>query len=285
MSAVPRAGLLGHPVSHSLSPEIMRWLVKETRVPLDYELWDVGEDELPARIRDLSSDPAWVGANVTVPHKSRVLDHVKGISDEVGEIGAANVLLKTEQGVIACNTDKVGFRTALDLYDCSIAGRKALLVGAGGAARAVLMALLEGQIDEVTVLNRTASRAQALLSFDPQRVRLLDPEATVAFDLIINATSLGLGGDGDAGVRQLLGGVPDAMSSHAVMEEVQAVDLVYPKTGGLTPFLRWAESTGMTPVMHGLPMLAAQAVESFALWTGTKLRKDGVRDLVKDLAQ
>ena len=267
-----RAGLLGHPVAHSRSQQIMNLLSAYSDFDLQYELWDVLSQDLLGKVNQLRDDPSWVGANVTLPHKSAVLSHVSECSPEVHRIGAANTLVQTQRGVVAHNTDKVGFERALAFGGCDIKDQRVLLLGAGGAARAIVCALLDSGARSVQVINRTLGRAVQLCALDPDRV--VASQDAECVDVLVNATSLGLR-EGDLSHQHVRG---------AFIDKVQyAVDLVYSKGAEPTAFLRWSMEHQIPGAMDGLPMLVAQAMSAFELWSKRPLKTELFRRIVREL--
>jgi shikimate dehydrogenase len=183
------------------------------------------------------------GANVTIPHKLAALALADTAQPAARAIGAANTLTFGDDGIEADNTDAGGF---LDALAESPAGRRALVLGAGGAARAVVWALVQAGAADVSIWNRTAERADELAAaFDARSVRR--PETA---EIVVNATSVGLH-DGTLPLDEL--GAPDV-----------AVELVY---GSDTPFASWAEERGVR-VVDGLEVLVRQGALSFKRWTG-----------------
>jgi shikimate dehydrogenase len=250
---VRRFGVLGWPVAHSRSPAMHAaayaalgldgW--RYQRLPVPPELFD-------ETVRALG--PAgFAGANVTVPHKEAALALATEATAAARAIGAANTLTFGSGGAIAAeNTDAPGLLAALPV---PAAGRSALVLGAGGAARAVVWALVEAGASEVSIWNRTPERAEELAgAFGALAVTR--PEAA---DIAVNATSVGL----HEGVLPL-----DALDRPSV-----AVELVY---GSETPFATWAREGGAR-VVDGLEVLVRQGALSFQRWTGIEPPLDVMR--------
>jgi shikimate dehydrogenase len=270
-------GIIGWPVEHSLSPCMHNAAFRALGLNYAYVPLPVAPDRFEDAIRGLAS-LGFTGANVTVPYKSAVLPHLTDLSRVARVIGAVNTLSVSPDGtILGDNTDAYGFVTHLleaGWPSSSLSGCRALVIGAGGAARAVTYGLLEGGA-AVAVANRSFDKAvelchtlgSALASADPPAaVRLTAhrfPEEVAALapgaDLIVNATRLGLhpGSDPlpwDAGVpfhsRQLV------------------YDVVY-GPAGQTPLLTLAASSG-AQVLGGLGMLVHQGARAFELWTGVR---------------
>lgn len=221
----------------------------------DYGAIDVAPEEFAARVRSLPGE-GYVGVNVTVPHKEAALALADEASERATEIGAANTLSFAAGGIAAENTDAGGLLAALP---ASPKGQRALVLGAGGAARAALWALLSAG-SGVDVWNRTPERARSLtgeLGGNP-----VEPEgdgrlAASGYGLIVNTTTVGLGGSGGLGELRL---DPGAFSPSQTV-----VDLVY--GGGESELLAAAREAGAT-VVDGLEMLVRQGAESLRIWTG-----------------
>ncbi len=257
MSATGRTGLrrlavLGHPVGHSRSPAMHnaafaalglgeRWT---------YEAIDLAPAEFEQRVPTMAAE-GFVGANVTVPHKAAALALADGSSVVAREVGAANTLVFEDGAIRAENTDAGGLIAALPR---SPGGARALVLGAGGAARAVVWALVrEGA--KVEVWNRTESRARELCdALGGRPVLKPDPGAT---DLIVNSTAVGLRGEdpfADLPLRR------DAFHSSQVV-----VDMVYGDGPGA--LLEAAAAAGAETV-DGIEVLVRQGAASFEIWTG-----------------
>jgi shikimate dehydrogenase len=260
-----RVALFGYPLSHSVSPAMHEAAGAALGLRLRYELWPLQPEDLPEAVAHLRAE-AWLGANVTLPHKPGMLALVDEASPPARRIGAVNTLYKRDGRLLGDNTDAPALLRCLDTQlDFQPPAERVLLLGAGGAARAAAVALLESGADEVLLWNRTAPRAAALAaevaaSF-PRRgnaLLLLPDEQTLAqalprVTLIVNATSVGL--DGNSTPID-----PAGLSPHA-----RLFDMVYGPAG--TPLVSAARAHGLRAA-DGLWMLVYQAAASFALWTG-----------------
>lgn len=258
--------LLGHPVAHSLSPAMHNAAFRSLGLPHRYETLDVTADALPAVVERIRSGEV-LGANVTVPHKEAVLKLVDTWDGPTAEIGAVNTLSRTPDGkrVMGSNTDAVGFAYAI--RDLPLDGARVLILGAGGAARAVLAVLLERGA-KVSITNRTAERARALarslahpVDREPTVVAWAGRNDVAAVDVVVNATSLGLHGE-------------DPLTGAVLRPELVIVDLI--PAAVATPLVRRARVAGAT-VIDGLPMLLQQAASSFRIWTGRDAPVDIMR--------
>ncbi len=258
--------LLGHPVSHSLSPAFQQAALDALEIDARFEAWDTPPDHLPIAIERLRSGDL-MGANVTVPHKvdaMRLIDHPDPLAEQVG---AVNVIVNRAGVLHATNTDVHGIRRALEAAGATIEGAHVLLIGAGGAARAVVVAMRQGGAERVTIANRTPERAAALADLGGSDLDLrfapLDPaDATYratarSAQVIVQSTSVGMrhGPDEDG----------NPLPAEWFQPGQVAFDLVYVPEA--TPFLRAAYEAGAVPV-GGLDMLIHQGAEAFRLWTG-----------------
>ncbi|HEX6229640.1 MAG TPA: shikimate dehydrogenase [Solirubrobacterales bacterium] len=247
-----RLAVLGHPVAHSRSPAMHNAALARLGMADEwtYEAIDVAPDRFEQRVRAMPGED-FVGANVTVPHKGAALSLADTLSETAREIGAANTLSFVDGEIRARNTDAKGL---LDLLPAALQGRRALVLGAGGAGRAAVWALVrEGA--EVEVWNRTELRSVNLCE-ELGGVPVKDPDPA-AFELIINSTAVGLAGENPFEELPLRA---DAFSPGQTV-----VDLVYGK--GPTSLLAAAEAAGATTI-DGIEVLVRQGAHSFRIWTG-----------------
>lgn len=259
---IPLAGVIGHPIAHSRSPILHRHWLRRFGLPGFYIPMDVEGDDLETVLRALPK-AGFVGVNITVPHKERVMEIADLVTDRAILIGAANMLIFRPDGKIhADNTDGYGFlenlRSGAPSWSPD-AGPVALL-GAGGAARAVVASLLDAGVKEIMVANRTRLRAERLQDDFGRRLRVVDwVQAGNMIDqaaLVVNSTSLGM--TGKAALRVPLDGL------HAGQV---VTDLVYAPLR--TDLLAAAEAAGCHTV-DGLGMLLHQAVPAFERWFGIR---------------
>lgn len=251
-----RLAVLGQPVGHSRSPAMQNAALADLGLDSEwsYEAIEVAPDRFRGLVATMEAG-GFIGANVTVPHKQAALDLADRMSPAAEAIGAANTLTFREGRILAENTDAPGL---LDALPENPAGRRILLLGAGGAARAVLWALT-GAGAEVEVWNRTAARAEVLTAeLGGRAVRETEVRA-LSYDLVVNSSAAGLGG-GDA-----LDSVPLDRDSFRPGQVV--VDMVYGDTE--TSLLKAARRAGAVAV-DGLEILVRQGARSFEIWTGRK---------------
>lgn len=267
---MPRLAVLGYPVGHSRSPAMQSAALAELGLgdEWSYEAIEVAPDAFEARVRAMTGE-GFVGANVTVPHKSAALALADELSETAREIGAANTLVFTHDGeggeadevvVRADNTDAEGLLRSLP---GSPRGRRALVLGAGGAARAVVWALLrEGAA--VEVWNRTELRSRHLCE-ELGGTPVATPDQA-AGDLIVNTTAVGLAGEDPF--------VELPLSAAAFSSEQTVVDMVY--GGEPTALLRAAAEAGASTV-DGIEILVQQGALSLEIWTGRPAPLDTMR--------
>lgn len=252
-----RIGLIGDPVAHSLSPSFQQPAFDALNIPLRYELLHTPADMLDERIRELRSGD-FTGVNVTVPHKEFFFDAVDERSDVAERAGAVNTIICDSGRLYGDNTDVYGFAESLRSIEFGFEQSAALILGAGGAARGVAIALLDSGIQRVIVANRTLDRADRLVKHLADR-RLsscsLDemPGDVMNVNLIINATSIGWRDDRSPVDR-------------TIFSSLQTSTLAYDLTYRQTPFLNEAREHGLE-IMDGLAMLVFQGARSFQLWT------------------
>lgn len=256
----PRAFVIGHPIGHSRSPLIHRHWLKQAGLNGSYQPIDVAPEQLPgfvAALKDGSS--GFVGGNVTLPHKEAILGLVDEIDDTAQQIGAVNTLWLDHGRLMASNTDSHGFSANLDAaapgWDN---GPTAVVLGAGGASRAVIHALLARGFRSIHLANRTGTRAQALADQFGDRVFAHGIDELQKLvgnaNFFVNTTSMGMGGSP----------VPEVdftvMAGNAVVTDIVYMPLE-------TPILAMARHQGLATV-DGLGMLLHQAVPGFARWFG-----------------
>lgn len=263
---IPLAGVIGSPIAHSRSPQLHTHWLKTLGIPGFYIPIDVAEADLETVLRSLPK-MGFRGVNITVPHKEKALQLADMVTDRATIIGAANTLVFLEDGRIqADNTDGYGFienvRQGAPVWQADRG--PAAVLGAGGAARAVVAALLDAGVPEILLSNRTRNRAEALQSQFGRRVTVIDwvqagnmlEEAVT----VVNTTSLGM--VGNPALRVPL----DGLRKGAVV-----TDLVYAPLQ--TRLLIEAEKAGCVTV-DGLGMLLHQAVPAFERWFGTRPEVD-----------
>ncbi len=252
----PRAGVIGWPVAHSLSPRIHRFWLAEYGVVGRYEAVVVPPDWLEGAVEGFRVG-GWAGFNVTVPHKERILALVDSLDATARDIGAVNTVVAFGAGKLeGRNSDAPGFLASLRARRAIPIDRPAVLLGAGGAARAILAALNNAGVREIRIVNRNRGRAEALAAHFPCTVGDWD-DRTWLLDgagLLINATSLGMVGE-----------PPLDIDLARLPRTATVTDIVYRPLE--TRLLTDARRRG-NDVVDGLGMLLHQAVEGFRAWFG-----------------
>ena len=257
---MPRAGVIGWPVGHSLSPKIHRFWLAELGIRGRYEAVVVPPDWLEDTI-DRFRVGGWRGFNVTVPHKETIIPLLDRLNPVAKAIGAVNTVVAIGDGVFeGRNSDAPGFMASLRAAQIVQIDRPAVVLGAGGAARAILAALNDAGLREIRIVNRDRTRAETLASSFPaivcdwaDRDRALESAG-----VLINATSLGMSGQ-----------PPLELDLHYLPGSAIVTDIVYRPL--LTDLLLRAQARG-NPTVDGLGMLLYQAVEGFAAWFGATPR-------------
>ena len=256
-------GIIGHPVAHSLSPAMHNAAFRAIGKVAFYCPFDVEDVEGAMRgVRALGIK----GLSVTVPHKERVMAHLDEIDEMAQEIGACNTVVNRDGLLFGTNTDWIGAVRAIGEVS-GIAGKKVLVVGAGGSSKAIVKGLIrEGA--RVHIANRTRERAEALGRRFGCTASGLELPPGMEFDILINATTVGMGEDTSMPVTK------------EIVEAAEVVmDIVYDPLE--TTLLKTAKGLGKTTI-NGLRMLLFQAVSQFELWTGEKAPIDVMERALKN---
>lgn len=278
MSQIRRAFVVGQPIAHSRSPMIHGHWLDRYAVAGSYERVEASPEAFPRFLRGLAR-AGFVGGNVTLPHKETAFRLVDAATARASRLGAVNTVW-LEDGVLhGDNTDVIGFVASLDAalgWGWERTRTEALVLGAGGAARAVVAGLLDRGLERVTIAARNPAKAEPILAFAPERTRLVpwgDAQGALGeAGLVVNTTSLGMKGQ-----------APLALDLAACPDHAAVADIVYVPLE--TPLLAAARARGLAAV-DGLGMLLHQAVPGFARWFGvtptvtSELRALVVADLV-----
>lgn len=264
-----QAGVIGYPLKHSISPQFQQPAFDALGLDVSYRAYELPPVDLPVFVAGLRA-PEWLGCNVTIPHKQAVFSLMDEVTDEARLIGAVNTIIREPDGRLAGhNTDAEGFLRALtDDAGFDPAGAAVVLLGAGGAAPAVAVALLRAGAARVWIANRTVERARALVEalgrhFRLERLAALPlaadalRSALAEASLLVNSTSVGMA-HGPAPAATPV--PPDLLGPHLLV-----YDLVY--NPAQTPLLVAAAQAGAR-TQPGLPMLIYQGAASFERWTG-----------------
>lgn len=254
------AFVCGHPISHSRSPLIHNYWLRVHGLSGSYQAFDVTPADFPDFVSSLEAK-GFVGGNVTIPHKEAAFRLSQRKDKAARQIGAVNTLWLQDGVLHGANTDAYGFAANLDEHAQGWSEVEvAVVLGAGGAARAVIHALVERGIDDIRVLNRTEARARELTDAFGPRVSAHGlagtPELVSDAGLVVNTTALGMDGD------ESLPADPEDMPDTALVTDIVYVPLE-------TPFLAAARRRGLRTV-DGLDMLLHQAVPGFERWFGVR---------------
>jgi shikimate dehydrogenase len=257
-----RVVLIGHPVAHSLSGAMQQAAFDSLGIDATYELWDRAPIALGDAVVELRTDD-FLGANVTIPHKERVVPMVDKLTEEAHATGAVNTLTKEGRKLVGHNTDVPGFKVALDeLVGRQKMPRTAIVLGAGGGARAVVYGLIREGFQRVIIFNRHLHRAEGLvkhfgrsaahmeLRAMPWHESIIEAELAKT-KVLVNATSIGLRDD------------VSPLPAEILNPELLVLDLIYAKTR----LLRDAAAAGCATA-DGEVMLLNQGAAAFNLWTG-----------------
>jgi shikimate dehydrogenase len=258
-----RVVLIGHPVAHSLSGAMQQAAFDQAGIDASYELWDRVPLALADAIAEIRASDDFLGANVTIPHKERVVPLVDRLTEDAQATGAVNTLTREGKRLVGHNTDVPGFKVALDrLVGRQKMPRAAVVLGAGGGARAVVFGLIREGFQRVIVFNRHLHRAEGLvkhfgrsashmeLRAMPWHESIIEAELAKS-KILVNATSIGLTSDVSPIPAEIL--PPDLL----------VLDLIYAQTR----LLRDAAAAGATTA-DGELMLLHQGAAAFTLWTG-----------------
>ena len=254
-----RYGVIGHPISHSLSPLIHRYFARQTNQPLSYTLVEAPEVGFES-VAGSFFEQGGAGLNVTLPFKQQAYALVDQATPAAELAGAVNTIRRSAAGLEGHNTDGAGLVQDLEHnLGWSLGGARILLIGAGGASRGALGSLLACAPETLVLTNRTPSRAMQLVAdVAPNDARIkicAAAELSEAFDVVINATSASLAGQGALVPSQAVAGA-------------RCYDMLYAPTQ--TVFAGWAMSHGALEASDGLGMLLEQAAEAFSIWHGVR---------------
>ena len=275
------AAVVANPIKHSISPFIHNQAFEATHTNGVYVAWEVEATDLAETVVNVRRYQMF-GINLSMPYKEQVISYLDQLSEEARLIGAVNTVVNREGTLIGYNTDGKGFFKSLPSF--KISGKRMVLLGAGGAAKAILaQAILDG-VSQVSVFVRSASiektrpyleKLQNETGFKVDLFALEDvselQSRIIDSDLLVNATSVGMDG------------VSLPIPASVVLpEKLLVADVIYQPFE--TPFLKWARNQG-NPAVNGLGMLLYQAAEAFQLWTGKEMPTDQIWELLKQKYQ
>ena len=267
-------GIFGYPVKHSLSPLMQNAAFREAGVDAVYVPFEVEPENLKEAVDGVRA-LGIKGLNVTVPHKERIVEHLDYLSEEAELLGAVNTVKNENGELTGYNTDAEGFLRSLIEEGVELEGKKALMFGAGGAARAVGYALLKGGVSFLYIVNRNFQRAREVGELLGKRGNVLVfplKESTVEtllkeVDLIVNTTSVGMKPED-----------PHLFDYSKIPERITVVDIIYNPPE--TPLLKAAKERGCKTV-NGLGMLVHQGAVAFEIWTGKKAPVETMREVLE----
>ena len=275
------AAVVANPIKHSISPFIHNSAFEATNTNGVYLAWEVDEAELAETVANIRRYQMY-GINLSMPYKEQVIPYLDQLSEEACLIGAVNTVVNREGTLIGYNTDGKGFFKSLPSF--KISGKRMVLLGAGGAAKAILaQAILDG-VSQISVFVRSSSiektrpylkKIQNATGFRVDLFALEDvqdlQDSITQADLLVNATSVGMDGSSQP--------IP---TSIVLPEKLLVADVIYQPFE--TPFLKWARKQGNQSI-NGLGMLLYQAAEAFQLWTGKEMPTDQIWELLKQKYQ
>ena len=275
------AAVVANPIKHSISPFIHNSAFEATNTNGVYLAWEVDATELAETVANIRRYQMY-GINLSMPYKEQVIPYLDQLSEEACLIGAVNTVVNREGTLIGYNTDGKGFFKSLPSF--KISRKRVVLLGAGGAAKAILaQAILDG-VSQISVFVRSLSmektrpyleKIQNATGFRVDLFALEDiqelQDSITQADLLVNATSVGMDGSSQP--------IP---TSIVLPEKLMVADVIYQPFE--TPFLKWAKEQGNQSI-NGLGMLLYQAAEAFELWTGKEMPTDQIWELLKQKYQ
>ena len=275
------AAVVANPIKHSISPFIHNSAFEATNTNGVYLAWEVDAAELAETVANIRRYQMY-GINLSMPYKEQVIPYLDQLSEEACLIGAVNTVVNREGTLIGYNTDGKGFFKSLPSF--KISRKRMILLGAGGAAKAILaQAILDG-VSQISVFVRSSSmektrpyleKIQNATGFRVDLFALEDiqelQDSITQADLLVNATSVGMDGSSQP--------IP---TSIVLPEKLLVADVIYQPFE--TPFLKWARNQGNQSI-NGLGMLLYQAAEAFELWTGKEMPTDQIWELLKQKYQ
>ena len=264
--------IIGYPIEHTLSPTMHNAVFKALNIDARYDILKVKDDMLKYAVDALRICSN--GFNVTIPHKVRIIEYMDALDDSVMRVGAVNTVSNSDNILKGYNTDYYGFIQPIKSRGIKIKGMNALVLGSGGAARAVVAALMDEHVASITLAIRSSDRSDALIKSIRSRgigcdvVMLRDvSKYSHGKDIIVNATPLGMRGMSDS--------VP--LSSKDISSSSIVYDLVYnPKD---TQLIKHAREAGAT-VIYGYEMLVEQGAKALEIWLGIDAPRDVMSDAV-----
>lgn len=250
--------VFGNPIAQSKSPLIHQMFAEQTQQNISYSKKQPAEAEFKTEVAAFIT-AGGKGANVTAPFKEQAMQMCDQLTDRAASAGAVNTLSFADGKIYGDNTDGIGLVNDLKNHHVQLSNKKILLMGAGGAARGVILPLLAQNPELITIVNRTTGKAEQLAAgFQDEKISAISYEQTAktTFDVVINATSASLSAN-----------LPD-LSPACITCETVCYDMVY--GAQLSPFLKWCSQHKSKLQIDGLGMLVGQAAESFYIWRKVK---------------
>ena len=277
------AGIIGYPLSHTLSPSMHNFIYQKLGIDVEYKKWEISPNNLKSHIEKINNEN-FIGANITVPYKEKIVPLLDEIRNEAKFTGAVNTIVKNNNKLIGYNTDVYGIEQTLDIKLKNDVINNAVIFGAGGAAKAALFVLLQRGLNNLTIVNRTKSNALKMISkfnnvnCDQTIINLNEKSqiksACLSADLIINTTILGMKGSGYEDISPI--------DSTFIDSNSVIFDMVYNPTK--TQLIKIALERNAN-IIEGLNMLVYQAIESIELWTGIRPSFDDMYSKCKEILE
>ncbi|WDV44332.1 shikimate dehydrogenase [Clostridiaceae bacterium M8S5] len=263
-------GLIGEKLGHSFSPVIHSLIFKVLNIKGHYQLFEVNKEDLKNAVYGLKALGA-KGVNVTIPYKVDIIKYLDAISEEAEKIGAINTICFKDNKTIAYNTDYFGFGIMLNKFNVAIQDKKAVILGTGGAAKAVLQYLIDKKVGDITIVSRNENTAKAKFK-DYKIISYDDIKNINKQDIVVNTTPCGM--------------YPNTDRSSLCEEDISkfdaVVDLIYNPTETL--LLKYAKNHGIKAV-NGLYMLVGQAVKAQELWNDIHITDEVIDKVYNELIE
>ena len=277
------AGIIGYPLSHTLSPSMHNFIYQKLGIDVEYKKWEISPNNLKSHIEKINNEN-FIGANITVPYKEKIVPLLDEIRNEAKFTGAVNTIVKNNNKLIGYNTDVYGIEQTLDIKLKNDVINNAVIFGAGGAAKAAFFVLLQRGLNNLTIVNRTKSNALKMISkfnnvnCDQTIITLNEKSqiksACLSADLIINTTILGMKGSGYEDISPI--------DSTFIDSNSVIFDMVYNPTK--TQLIKIALDRNAN-IIEGLNMLVYQAIKSIELWTGIRPSFDDMYSKCKEILE
>jgi len=277
------AGIIGYPLSHTLSPSMHNFIYQKLGIDVEYKKWEISPNNLKSHIEKINNEN-FIGANITVPYKEKIVPLLDEIRNEAKFTGAVNTIVKNNNKLIGYNTDVYGIEQTLDIKLKNDVINNAVIFGAGGAAKAAFFVLLQRGLNNLTIVNRTKSNALKMISkfnnvnCDQTIITLNEKSqiksACLSADLIINTTILGMKNSGYEDISPI--------DSTFIDSNSVIFDMVYNPTK--TPLIKIALERNAN-IIEGLDMLVYQAIKSIELWTGIRPSFDDMYSKCKEILE